>query len=102
MIRVSFRFPSPDSARFKITGHAGYADAGEDVVCAAVSSAAYLTANTITEILGVKADATVKEGFLEFSFGGSEAAVKLVEGLRLHTEQLQAEHPKHVKVTTEV
>ena len=35
---------------FVMEGHAGYADPGEDIVCAAVSSVAYMTANTITEI----------------------------------------------------
>lgn len=34
---------------FRITGHAGYADYGEDVCCASVSSAVMLTANTVTE-----------------------------------------------------
>ena len=33
---------------FKISGHAGYADKGEDIVCASVSSAVQLVANTIT------------------------------------------------------
>ena len=33
---------------FVMEGHAGYADPGEDSVCAAVSSVAYMTANTIT------------------------------------------------------
>ena len=102
MIRARFRFPSADTASFRITGHAGFAEHGEDIVCAAVSSAAYLTANTVTEILGVDASAEVREGYLDFAFTGSEAAVKLVQGLRLHLEQLQEEHPKHVKVTTEV
>ena len=36
---------------FVMEGHAGYADPGEDIVCAAVSSVAYMTANTITEII---------------------------------------------------
>ncbi len=32
-----------------ISGHAGFADAGEDIVCASVSSAVQLVANGITE-----------------------------------------------------
>ena len=102
MTRASFNFPSPDSASFFIKGHAGYADKGEDIVCAAVSSAALLTANTITEILGVDAEAEEKDGSLKFSFRGSKEAVKLVQGLRLHLEQIAQDHPQHVKVTTEV
>ena len=80
MTRASFNFPSPDSASFSIKGPAGYADKGEDIVCAAVSSAALLTANTITEILGVDAEAEEKDGSLKFSFRGSKEAVKLPAG----------------------
>ena len=35
---------------FTLRGHAGAGVSGTDVVCAAISSAAYLAANTITEI----------------------------------------------------
>ena len=34
----------------KITGHAGYADAGKDIVCASVSSIVYTTVNGIMNI----------------------------------------------------
>jgi len=44
---------------FTVTGHSGYADAGQDIVCAAVSSAAELTANALTEIVGVQCDIEV-------------------------------------------
>ena len=46
---------------FRITGHAGYADYGEDVCCASVSSAVMLTANTVTEAFKIKADVAVEE-----------------------------------------
>ncbi len=99
MIRAKFRFRE-DAAGFVILGHAG-GDVGTDVVCAAVSSAAYMAANTVTEILGAKADAETADGYLRFSCSGSKAAADVVRGLRLHLEQLAAEHPAKVKVTTE-
>lgn len=102
MIRAKFRFPSTDAGSFDIEGHAGYKPAGEDIVCAAVSSAAYLTVNTLTEVFGVDANATEEDGKLVCSFSGSKDAVRLLKGLRLHLEQLQEQYPKHVKVTTEV
>lgn len=46
---------------FSIQGHAGYAAYGQDIVCASVSSAAQLTANGITEILGLPAKVEVEE-----------------------------------------
>jgi len=102
MTHASFIFPSADAAAFVIEGHTGYAEEGEDIVCAAVSSASILTANTITEILGVDAEAEVDDGFLKFSFRGSKEAVKLVRGLELHLKEIMKEHPTHLFVTTEV
>ena len=63
MIRVDF-FTAKDGGLngFQIKGHSGSAASGEDIVCAAVSSAAYLTANTITEILHADASVFVDDG----------------------------------------
>ena len=38
---------------FLMEGHAGAGEAGQDVVCAAISSAAYLVVNTLTDICHV-------------------------------------------------
>ena len=102
MIRAKFRFPSADAASFTVKGHAGYADNGSDIVCAAVSSAAYMTANTITDILGVEAQAAVTDGSLKFGFSGSRQAADIVKGLRLHLTQLQEQYPGYIQITTEV
>ena len=36
---------------FEILGHSGYAESGKDIVCSAVSSAAYMTENNITDVM---------------------------------------------------
>ncbi len=41
---------------FSVSGHAGSGPFGKDIMCAAVSSAVMLTANTITDFLYCKAD----------------------------------------------
>lgn len=46
---------------FSLSGHAGYADAGQDIVCASVTSAVQLTANAITEQFAEAAEVTVQE-----------------------------------------
>ena len=101
MVKAAFRIRDNEAA-FTVTGHAGAGTAGEDIVCAAVSSAAYMAANTITEILGVNAETDVREGYMRVSFGGSKAAADIVKGLRLHLRELQAQYPDNVKVMTEV
>ncbi len=100
MVKAKFRIRD-DEASFTLSGHAGAGEAGEDIVCAAASSAAYMAANTITEILGVKAEAEARGGYMRFSFGGSTAAADIVKGLRLHLRELQAQYPDNVQVTTE-
>ena len=63
MIQVSFlTLKSGELVGFWIQGHSGYAEEGSDIVCAAVSSAAYMTANTILEVLGISADVTAEDG----------------------------------------
>ena len=47
---------------FSIDGHAGFGEAGTDIVCAAVSSAAYMTVNTITEVLHADAHVSADDG----------------------------------------
>ena len=54
MIQAEFLMAEGGAAAgFHITGHAG-GEAGTDIVCAAVSSAAYLVANTVTEVMGLR------------------------------------------------
>ena len=101
MIRASFIIRG-DTAEFTVKGHSGSAEQGSDVICAAVSSAAYMTVNTVTEILGVDADAEDRDGYMHFRSCGSKAAADIVSGFRLHLEQLAQTYPKFVKVTTEV
>lgn len=101
MIKAKFNIRNADAA-FTVTGHSGSAESGKDVVCAAVSSAAYMAANTITEVLGTDAETEVDDGYMKVSFVNSEAAADIVRGLKLHLEQLSNDYPQFVKVTTEV
>ena len=72
---------------FEISGHStvNCDDEVGKTVCAAVSSAAYMAANTITEIIGDKAKATVSDGAMYFKVKNpSDAAIMVLDGLRLH------------------
>ena len=90
---------------FHIHGHSGMAEAGSDVLCAFVSSAAYMAANTITEILGIDAQATDGEGdmLVRVKENDAEACRVVLEGLLLHLKNTEEQYPKFLKVThTEV
>ena len=104
MIQVRFYTDQEQLTGFRISGHAGAGAAGEDIVCAAVSSAAYMTANTITDILHIPAQVAVDDGFMELRLCEQvEASQAVLCGLRLHLQALEEEYPKRVHLmNTEV
>ena len=64
LIVIKARFITNNSVvcGFEISGHAGYADKGNDIVCASVSSAVQMAANTIIEVIGAGAYVSRKGG----------------------------------------
>lgn len=86
---------------FKISGHANAGAYGEDIVCSAISSAAIMAVNTITEIIGAKADVEMREGYLSMLL--KELAEKSVQevllGLELHLKQLSEQYPKNMTIS---
>ena len=100
MIRAKFNIRK---GSFTIEGHSGSAEAGQDIICAAVSSAAYMAVNTITEILGQDVDAGVSAGYMKITLcGESQAATDILRGLQLHIEELSKDYPDFIKIITEV
>lgn len=101
MTRVVFRLSDDTLTGFEISGHSGAGMAGEDVVCAAISSAAYMTANTVTEICGCTAHAVAEDGYMVLAVAKNDAhrCQDILKGFRLHTEQLMQQYPHHIQVT---
>ena len=87
----------------KITGHAGLADYGKDIVCASVSSAVQLCANGITEILRENAQVNVCENEVSIKLpkDASTAAVAFIQALRLHLTILKEQFPENIEITEE-
>ena len=101
MIRAEFFKKGDMPVGFRISGHSGTSEAGTDIVCAAVSSAAYLTANTVTDVMNVPAQASVEEGAMFFQVPEKDTAVcsVLLRGFRLHMMALQQQYPENIKLT---
>lgn len=90
---------------FHLTGHSGYAEIGNDIVCAAVSSAAYMTANTITDVIKVPAEVEVADGDIMLRVFSKDAVAcrDILQGFKLHMLQLEEQYSEYVIVkTTEV
>lgn len=99
MIRVTFFYSGDELSGFLLDGHAGQGPEGTDIVCAAVSSAAYMAANTITEIMGVPADAKAEDGWIQLRIRSDTARCQeLLKGLRLHLAELERQYPENLKV----
>ena len=89
---------------FSISGHAGYADYGKDIACASVTSAVELTANGITEILGLPAELNLQENEIRLSLTKESdmiAAQPFLDALQLHLKLLSEEFEKKIDLSEE-
>lgn len=83
---------------FQCMGHAGYADCGQDIVCAAVSVLVVNTINSIEEFTDDAIACEVKEenGDVRFEFTGdiSSESKLLVESMLLGLRGVEQEYGK--------
>lgn len=100
MINIRFIKKENLITGFDIKGHSDYAKEGSDIVCASVSSAAYMTANTITEIIGVSADIEVNDGYMMMKLTSHDAlkAQDILKGFELHMTELSKQYQINIKV----
>ena len=86
---------------FEIGGHSSKNcdDEVGKIVCAAVSSASYMAANTVTDIIGDKADIQVDEAKMVFVCKKpSDATVKVLLGLQLHLTALADDYSNNLRI----
>lgn len=89
---------------FSCVGHSGYAPSGEDIVCAAVTSAIRLTECIINDVHHGEAEVNVDEKTAAISLRLSPSCNKAVEceavlaGLFLYMSELSNENPDHLTV----
>ncbi len=106
MIRAEFyRKNGKSLCGFRISGHAGLAERGQDIACAGVSSAVMLTANTVTDVFKLKAEVAVKGNEIKLILeeGDDGDGDKLLLGLLTHLYFLSDEFQGRIKITfTEV
>ena len=90
---------------FSVQGHSSVNcdDEQGKLVCAAVSSAAYLTANTITEVIKDNAQIEVDEAKMYvFVKNPKNETVLALKGLKLHLTELAKEYKGNIKIYSEV
>ena len=106
MIRIACFSRKDKLTGFHITGHSDYSEAGSDIVCAAVSSAAHMAANTVTDVIHLCPELAVGDGDMLLklrTMSDADKAADIMEGFRLHTEGLREQYPDYLTVSiTEV
>ena len=90
----------------QVDGHAGYAEAGRDIVCAAVSAISIGMVNAVETVLGVQLPTEVKDdGFLRCrmpSMADGETRDKvqlLLEAMVAALRSVEAEYGRYMRVT---
>ena len=63
MITVIIDKVGDDIKALYISGHAGYADQGSDIICAAASTLFYTAANALEELCSLKDACEIRQGF---------------------------------------
>ena len=85
MITIKVREKNGSYVEFISKGHAGYAEAGQDIVCAAVSALIITTVNSLEKFTDDKFDVQEKDGFVSIHFRNdlSERGMLLMDSLLL-------------------
>ena len=89
---------------FSVSGHSGYAEAGADIVCAAVSAVVTMAEATINEVCGAKAKVRVKDEqaritlTLPASCDEEESVQAVLAGMLIYLCGLRDEYPDHIEV----
>ena len=89
---------------FSVSGHSGYAEAGQDIVCAAISAVVTMAEATINDVCGAKAKVRVKEEDARITLtlpaicDEEESVQAVLAGLLLYLCNLRDEYPDYIEV----
>ena len=106
MITATFHLEGSRITSVQVEGHSGLAPAGEDILCAAVTSAVRVTECAVNDVLGLEASVKVrdKDAFLSLKLPNSlgqtseSTCQTLLAALMVHLVQLAEEYPEHISV----
>ena len=98
MIRITLHSRNDEITGFECSGHAGYAEAGSDIVCAAVSILTTTCANALESVAGVKPQVKVSSGKMVLALpqGSGHDAQVILKSMRQGLRDLQAEYSEYL------
>lgn len=89
---------------FSVSGHSGYAEAGSDIVCAAVSAVVSMAEATINQVCGAKAKVRVRDEearvtlTLPVSCDEEDSVQAVLAGMMLYLCSLRDDYPDYIEV----
>ena len=104
MTRCEFFTEDDRITGFSVSGHSGYAEAGSDIVCAAISAVVAMAEATINDVCGAKAKVRVKDEqaritlTLPTSCDEEEAVQAVLSGMMLTLLSLREDYPDYIEV----
>ena len=106
MTTVTFLTEDARIIGFDVQGHSGWGEPGEDIVCAAITSAVRLVDATVNDVMGLCAAVKVREADASISLrlpGGlantaESTCQNLLTGLMVYLAQLHDEYPDNIEV----
>ena len=104
MTRCEFFTQDERLTGFSVSGHSGYAEAGSDIVCAAISALVTMAEATINDVCGAKAKVRVKEDdaritlTLPASCDEEETVQAILAGMMLTLAGLRDDYPDYIEV----
>jgi uncharacterized protein len=103
MINSKFLFKEGLIQEINVSGHANFKTKGQDIVCAAVSTAILVTANAIIKLeLEHTVDQVIKEGYFSLVVKQFDNIVqKLLLNLEYTLIELQNDYKKYLKYQKE-
>ena len=89
---------------FSVSGHSGYAEAGSDIICAAISAVVSMTEATVNDVCGAKAKVRVKEEdarvtlTLPASCDEEDTVQAVLAGMMVYLIDLRDQYPDFIEV----
>ncbi len=103
MTRITlYRTADQQLCGFECRGHAGYAEAGSDIVCAAVSVLATTCANALESVAGVSPGVEAKDGYMRVQLSEGEIthdASVILRTFEQGIHDIAISYPQYIHIT---
>ena len=103
MIKVEIFRKNGNIIGYKASGHSGYSEQGSDIICSAISTSLQMTLIGIQEVLKLKVDFKINDGFLDvdlknISLDKLTQTNILTETMAIFLKELTKQYPKYIRL----